>query len=64
MSTVNRMNQMWHYPGPVDTVSTMMKPRIMFREDPEEKMSLSGFIDSPERTVCGLPYPLRRISPF
>ena len=42
----------------------MIKPRIMFREDPEEKMSLSGFIDSPERTVSGIPYPLIMISPF
>ena len=25
MSTVNRMNQIWHYPGAVDTVSTGLK---------------------------------------
>ncbi len=25
MSMVNRVNQIWHYPGSVDTVSTVMK---------------------------------------
>ena len=28
VSTVNRMNQMWHYPGSVDTVSTIMKVQV------------------------------------